>query len=299
MGELGLNKIIGSIIAAVLLVMGLQTVSAAVFSSGGHHGHHGKKKPFCEKVKDDKAYWVSVPCAGDTAEVVEEVYDFGALLASADASKGGRVFNSVCSSCHTINEGGANGTGPNLYGLIGRDIASVGGFGYSSALSGVEGVWTYEQLDAWTIDPQKFARGSAMVANVKKDPSRADLIAFLAENTPGAPAFPAPLPAVVDGAAEGEVQPISAEGEAETPVEAGAEATESTVSAAEGEAALDEMEEIVDRMEDTLDSMDEIMEPAGDVLETVTDVQPGDIIEEIVETVEDGVDSVEFPAQPE
>ena len=299
MGELGLNKIFGSIIAAALLVMGLQTVSAAVFSSGGHHGHHGEKKPYNEAIKDKYAYWTDVKMASSGAEEEVEIYDLGLLLASADASKGGRVFNSVCASCHTINEGGANGTGPNLYGLIGRDIASVGGFGYSSALSGVEGAWTYEALDSWTIDPQKFARGSAMVANVKKDPDRANLIAFLAENSPGAPAFPAPLPAVEEGAVEAEVQPISAEGEAETPVETGIEVTEPAVSETEGETALDEMDEIVDRMEDSVDRMDEITAPADEALEIVTEAQPETIIEEIVEAVEDGADSIELPVEPE
>lgn len=286
MGELGLNKIFGSIIAAALLVMGLQTVSAAVFSSGGHHGHHGEKKPYEEAIKDKYAYWTEVKMASSGGDEVEEVYDLGLLLASADAGKGGRVFGAVCASCHTIEQGGANGTGPNLYGLIGSDIASRAGFGYSSALSGVDGGWTYEALDSWIIDPQKFARGSAMVANVKKDPDRANLIAYLAENSPGAPAFPAPLPAEGEAPAEGE--PVVAEGETEGAVEGVVETEVPAVSEEEGEAALDEMEEIVERMEDGVERLDEMMSEAED---TVT--------EGVDAVVEEGADLPETPELPE
>ena len=195
MGELGLNKIFGAILAAALGVMGLQTLSNSVFSSGEHHGHHGgEEKPYEEAIKDKYAYWTEV--AATSSAVVEEgpVYDLGALMLAADAAKGERVFKSVCSSCHTIEQGGADGTGPNLYGIVNRDIASTAGFGYSGALAGVEGDWTYTQLDSWIMDPKNIARGVNMVANVKKDPDRANLIAYLAANTPDAPEFPAPLP---------------------------------------------------------------------------------------------------------
>ena len=268
MGELGLNKIFGSILAAALIIMGLQTVSAAVFSSGGHHGHHGEKKPYNEAIKDKYAYWTEVSVGGEGEAVEEEVYDLGLLLAGADASRGERVFGSVCASCHTINEGGANGTGPNLYGLVGRDIASTSGFGYSSAINAVDGGWTYEALDAWIIDPQAFARGSAMVANVKRETDRANLIAYLAANTPGAPAFPAPLPE--EGA------PVAEEASVED------------APAEDGGSALGELEEIVEDMEEIVDGAEDTL---TETIETTTD--------DIIETVEEGIEELEIPAEPE
>jgi cytochrome c len=39
MGELGLNKIFGALLAVGLVVLGLKEVSTIVFG-GGHHGHH-------------------------------------------------------------------------------------------------------------------------------------------------------------------------------------------------------------------------------------------------------------------
>lgn len=292
MGELGFNKIFGSILAAALGVMGLQAVTSIVFSSGGHHGHHGEKKPFCESVKDDNAYWVDVPCAGSSVADDGPVYDLGLLLASADAAKGERVFKSVCSSCHTIDAGGANGTGPNLHGIINSDIARTAGFGYSGALSGVEGNWTYEQMDSWIMDPSNIARGVNMVANVKRDPDRANLIAYLAANTPDAPAFPDPLPAEGEAPLEDGVEPVSAEEAIDSVEEAIMEepvAVEvpEVVAPEEGEAALDEMETIVERMEDGVDRLDAIIEDADASLEPE--------VSDIVETVEDAADTVETP----
>lgn len=303
MGELGLNKILGSIIAAALVVMGLQTVSAAVFSSGGHHGHHGEKKPYNEAIKDKYAYWTEVNIASGGEADEGPKYDLGVLLASADTTKGARVFGSVCASCHTINQGGPNGTGPNLYSLVSRDIAGDASFGYSSSLSKVEGGWTYGQLDAWLIDPQAFARGSNMVAQVKKDPDRANLIAYLAENTPGAPAFPAPLPEEGELPADGAAEPVSEDSEtAETgPVEAEIETApaESPVAAEEADAVLDEMEEIVDRMEDGVEDLNDAMNEPEESVTDAVDVPSTDLIDEVVEAVEDGVEAAEMPAEPE
>ena len=50
-----------------------------------------------------------------------------------DAEAGQRVFNQ-CRACHTINEGGRNGVGPNLHGIVGRKPGSIEGFRYSRRL---------------------------------------------------------------------------------------------------------------------------------------------------------------------
>ena len=84
------------------------------------------------------------------------------MLASADPAAGEVVLQRQCKTCHTWNEGGANGTGPNLYGVIAKDIASNDSFRYSNALSGVEGEWTYEKMNDWLANPGAFARGTSM-----------------------------------------------------------------------------------------------------------------------------------------
>ena len=106
------------------------------------------------------------------------------LLASADAAKGEQVFKK-CTSCHTANQGGANGIGPNLYGVLTEEIGKgANGFAFSSALSGVGGKWDFAKLDQWLTNPKKFAPGTKMTfAGLSSAEDRANVIAWL--NTQG------------------------------------------------------------------------------------------------------------------
>src|SRR5262249_54506410 len=82
-------------------------------------------------------------------------------LAKADPKKGeGDV--ALCKVCHSFDKGAPSPVGPNLYGVVGRKIASFQGFSYSPALKGKqgEGEWTFEHLDVWLTNPQAFASGT-------------------------------------------------------------------------------------------------------------------------------------------
>jgi len=102
------------------------------------------------------------------------------LLASADVAAGEKVF-AKCTACHTINQGGSNGIGPNLYGTLGEEIAvGKGGFPFSDALKKVGGTWTFEQMDHWLTSPRSFASGTKMsFAGLSKPEDRANIIAYL------------------------------------------------------------------------------------------------------------------------
>ena len=127
--------------------------------------------------------------------------DLGTLLANADAAAGEKVF-AKCTACHTIEQGGANGIGPNLYGTMGKAIGGHAGFAYSSALSGKGGQWTWENMDAWLKSPRAFADGTKMsFAGLSKPEDRANVMEYLA-SFGGAPAKPAP--AAPEAEAEGE-----------------------------------------------------------------------------------------------
>ena len=84
-----------------------------------------------------EASYVIEVAGSESAEVEEEEVDFATLLASADPGAGERQFRK-CSACHKV-EDGANGAGPHLHAVVGRDIAAVGDFGYSETLTGLEG----------------------------------------------------------------------------------------------------------------------------------------------------------------
>ncbi|WP_240789900.1 cytochrome c family protein [Roseomonas sp. HF4] len=106
----------------------------------------------------------------------------GVARAQGDAEAGQRVFNQ-CRACHTINEGGRNGVGPNLWGIVGRRAASIDGFRYSANMREVaEGghVWTVENLRAYITNPKAVVpRGSMSYAGLRNEAQLNDLIAYL------------------------------------------------------------------------------------------------------------------------
>ena len=227
MGELGLNKIMGALLATALFMMGLATLPSLVFGgSGGHYGDKEEPATLSEKMCSQFHYCIEIAEAASAGAAVEAVFDLGAALLTADLTRGERTFSGQCAACHTITPGGANGTGPNLHNTIGADKARIAGFNYSGALSNAEGAWSYENMDAWLKSPAGYVRGTSMsFAGIRKDAYRVNVIAYLAANTEGAPPFPAPMAPAAP--AEGEAVPADAasppaEGEAapaETPAE--------------------------------------------------------------------------------
>ena len=103
-----------------------------------------------------------------------------AMLAAADAEKGRIVFDKACAFCHFVElEKGVN-TGPNLWGIAGREKASYADFVYSDTLRAWEGVWTYEDLNTLLFAPMATTPGVTMdIPGVPDETERADLIAYL------------------------------------------------------------------------------------------------------------------------
>ena len=100
------------------------------------------------------------------------------ITIAGDAVAGKRAA-AICSSCHTFDKGGRHGIGPNLWGIVESDIASIDGVKYSSALLGVEGVWSHDKLDAFLKAPGKFAQGTSMTVGAAREKQRQDIIAYL------------------------------------------------------------------------------------------------------------------------
>ncbi len=155
------------------------------------------------------------------------------LLASADVAAGEKVF-AKCAACHTVNSGGANGIGPNLFGTVGEPIGQgKGGFPFSDALKSKGGNWTFENLDHWLKSPREFAPGTKMTfAGLGNPADRANLIAWL--NTQGSNL---PLPAADAAPADNSATPEGAATNATNAAESVAGKAPSNAAPATGPAA--------------------------------------------------------------
>jgi len=118
--------------------------------------------------------------------------DLATALATADVQKG-RQSATVCTACHTFDQGGPDRTGPNLWGIVGRDVASRRSFTYSAAFAAQSGAWTYERLDHYLTNPAKAVPGNKMgFGGFRKAEDRANVIAFLSTLSASRVPFPKP-----------------------------------------------------------------------------------------------------------
>lgn len=162
-----LTKLLGGFCGAFLIFLLGGFGAEFIYHEAEHKGdeHH-------------QAY--TIDTGGDDAEE-EEVVEvaFADVFAAADPSEGPALFRK-CTACHKV-EDGANGVGPHLYGVVGRDVGSVPGFGaYSGALSEVADVWTPENLNGFLENPKGYASGTTMnFAGFDDVEDRANIIAWL------------------------------------------------------------------------------------------------------------------------
>lgn len=102
--------------------------------------------------------------------------------AAGDASNGAAVFVRQCSLCHTIDKGGRNGFGPNLFGIADRKAGTAPGYKYSPAfLSMANWTWSPDGIASFVVAPAKTVPGNRMgVFQGVADKDLDDLIAYLA-----------------------------------------------------------------------------------------------------------------------
>jgi cytochrome c len=108
---------------------------------------------------------------------------FESLLASASVQRGAQTAKE-CELCHNLGKGQGSKIGPDLYGVVGRKVASESGFNYSAALKAKGGTWTFDALNVWLTNPRTDVPGTLMTfAGIESEKQRADVIAYLNSNS--------------------------------------------------------------------------------------------------------------------
>jgi cytochrome c len=177
------NKIAGAVLGTCLLVIGLGTIAGAVY----HHEAPSAESPaFKIEVAEAAA-------GGEAAGGAAAAVSVGTLLATADAAKGAAEAK-ACAACHDMSQANTNKTGPGLWDVVERQIASHAGFAYSpGALEKAADKWSYENLNTFLQNPKGFIKGTKMAfGGVKNDKKRADLLAYLASLSAAPKPFPPP-----------------------------------------------------------------------------------------------------------
>ncbi len=166
MDSMEINKAVAAFLVAGIAFMGSGLISEALVHP---------------KVYKDTAIKVDLPKEQTAAAAPEAEPPVAVLLASADPARGeAGVKSAGCVACHSFNEGGKAGVGPNLYGVVGGPHGHMEGYAYSAVLKGKQGPWTYDALNEWLKKPSAYAPGTKMSYAGLADPKkRADIIDYL------------------------------------------------------------------------------------------------------------------------
>ena len=101
--------------------------------------------------------WLAVPTCLAFASLALAGGHSGGV--TGDAKAGEKVFKSQCTRCHTIDEGGKDKVGPNLFGVFGGTAgvrAASFGKRHSKAMKASGVVWNEETLEGFLANPKKF-----------------------------------------------------------------------------------------------------------------------------------------------
>jgi cytochrome c len=165
-----LNKIAGAILGSLLAILGINKLMGAIYSAP----EEGAAPAYVVEGVEAEA----AEPAGEAAPAKS----FAELLAEATPEQGKRV-SAKCASCHTFEQGGADKTGPNLWGVIDGPLAHKEGYNYSPAFQSARAKgekWSDERLAQYLENPQKFMPGTKMsFVGLKKPQERANMLAYL------------------------------------------------------------------------------------------------------------------------
>jgi cytochrome c len=159
------NKIIAAILTAGIIASGSGVISRILYSP------HRLEEPVYLVAGAEPAATTAAPAEPDKPLPV--------LLAAADPAAGEKI-SAKCKACHSLEKGGPNKVGPDLWDVVERPVGKHEGFSYSSAMEAKGGEWTYDDLFQFLHSPKDYLPGTKMTfAGLPKATDRADLLAFL------------------------------------------------------------------------------------------------------------------------
>ena len=166
-----LTKGVSAICGSLLVYLFASWAADSLYHTGSAEGLGGEEAV--------QAYSIDTGETSAGGEVAEAGPAFADVFAAADLAAGEKIFGK-CKACHKVD--GRNGTGPHLNGVVGRNHASVEGFGYSEAMAATSAaVWTPEVMNEFLISPKAYVPGTKMAfAGLPKVEDRANVIAYLA-----------------------------------------------------------------------------------------------------------------------
>ncbi len=165
-----LNWIFMAVLSALLVIFG-----SATLIDNWRSGHKSHVAGYTLPAPKAGPAGASV-AAADTGITVPKIAE---LMTKASAESGAGVFKK-CATCHTPDKGGKNGTGPNLWGVVGRKVGVADGFAYSNATKAKGGEWTWDNLIPYINAPAATIPGNKMAFAGIKDPGElADLLVYL------------------------------------------------------------------------------------------------------------------------
>ena len=169
-----MNKIIVSIVFAIILVLGINKITDVIFYV---------EKPEKSAYQVEGITAVASNTTTETNSASSDSENIMALFASTSAAEGAKVFKK-CAACHSIVENGANKIGPALWGVLGRVSGSLQDYKYSKAMVAHGKNWSFEEMNGFLIKPKDWIKGTKMsFAGLKNAKERAAVILYMNENT--------------------------------------------------------------------------------------------------------------------
>ena len=168
-----MNKIVVSILLAVILILGINKISDVIF-------YVEKPEKSAYQVADVSTTAITETNSGSSSAGSGDIM---ALLASASAADGKKVFKK-CAACHSVAKGGGNKIGPALWGVLGRQAGSISDYKYSKAMATHGKLWSFEEMNGFLIKPKDWIKGTKMTfVGLKKETERAAVILYMNNNT--------------------------------------------------------------------------------------------------------------------